>query len=573
MTISVIQEVEAENTAGAASIGVAVTCLAGESLHIIVSHGNTTAADMAATPITNSGTAISFSAALDNVNDAADEQRIVHYYANGVPAQTTTITANFSSGSATFRAIKIKRIGGTSGYDAVASAHAGQLQATPTTSADAVSSGNTPTLSAQPALISAVTAASAAVSTSSVGTGFTNDQATGWQFGSGTTMSASESKRVTATTALAGTFTAASNDARLTVAAVFLESAAADAQYFQAFGLRRNRPGIGPYSLGRMFRRRAEAFTLIGDVSIALGGQQITAQQGTVTPSIASVVSGSAVTLAAGTISPAAATSLSGSFVTLAQGLVSAGNDVIVPLSGQSLTVSAGALAPALSGALTGGSVTFAQGTISAGNDITVALSGQSFTASAGTLIAALAKALSGQDITFAHGTISAGNDITVALTGQGFTASTGTLAAALARALSGQAATFAQGTVTPDSPSDTTPDAFAFTDQSGVGISSTITSAAITITGINAAADITVSGGTYNINGGAFTAVAGTVVDGDEVQARHTSSASYLTLTSTTVTIGGVSDTFSSTTRSEPASGGGEINAPVRMGGMMIFG
>lgn len=100
----------------------------------------------------------------------------------------------------------------------------------------------------------------------------------------------------------------------------------------------------------------------------------------------------------------------------------------------------------------------------------------------------------------------------------------------------------------------DTTPDQFTFTDQSGVALSSTITSAPVTITGINAAAAITVSGGTYSINGGAFTASAGTVVSGDEVQARHTSSASYLASTDTAVTIGGVSDTFRSITLGDPA-------------------
>lgn len=100
----------------------------------------------------------------------------------------------------------------------------------------------------------------------------------------------------------------------------------------------------------------------------------------------------------------------------------------------------------------------------------------------------------------------------------------------------------------------DTTPDQFSFTDQSGVAQSSTITSDPVTITGINDAADITVSGGTYSISGGAFTALAGTVVNGDAVRARHTSSASYLTATNTVVTIGGVSDTFRSITEGDPA-------------------
>jgi hypothetical protein len=111
----------------------------------------------------------------------------------------------------------------------------------------------------------------------------------------------------------------------------------------------------------------------------------------------------------------------------------------------------------------------------------------------------------------------------------------------------------------------DTTPDAFSFTDQSGVARSSTITSAAITVTGITAAAAITVSGGTYDINGsGSFVGTAGTVSNGDTVRSRHTSSANYSTSVDTTITIGGVSDTFTSITIPDPA-------AVAKLGGMGI--
>lgn len=100
----------------------------------------------------------------------------------------------------------------------------------------------------------------------------------------------------------------------------------------------------------------------------------------------------------------------------------------------------------------------------------------------------------------------------------------------------------------------DTVPNAFSFTDQTGVALSSTITSASITVSGIDAAATITVTGGTYDINGsGTFVSTSGTVDNGDTVRARHTSSASYSTATNTVVTIGGVSDTFTSTTEADP--------------------
>jgi hypothetical protein len=98
---------------------------------------------------------------------------------------------------------------------------------------------------------------------------------------------------------------------------------------------------------------------------------------------------------------------------------------------------------------------------------------------------------------------------------------------------------------------SDTTPDAYGFADQTGVAPNTLITSGAVQIAGINAAAVITVTGGTYSINGAAFTALNGMVVAGDLVRAQHTSSPLSLTSVNTTVTVGGVSDTFTSTTAS----------------------
>ena len=95
----------------------------------------------------------------------------------------------------------------------------------------------------------------------------------------------------------------------------------------------------------------------------------------------------------------------------------------------------------------------------------------------------------------------------------------------------------------------DTTPDAFTFTDVTGQSVSTVVESNAITVTGIDAAAVISVTGGEYQINGGAWTSSPGTVTAGQTVQVRHTTSASYSTATNTVLTIGGVSDTFTTTT------------------------
>lgn len=119
----------------------------------------------------------------------------------------------------------------------------------------------------------------------------------------------------------------------------------------------------------------------------------------------------------------------------------------------------------------------------------------------------------------------------------------------------------------------DTTPNAFSFTDQSGVATSTVITSAPVTITGINTTVPFTADGGTIDVNGDNDFQTSRDVVNNDQIRAQHTSSASYLTATNTVVTGGGVSGTFTSTTRTEPAGEGGGIHAPVRQGGMLIFG
>jgi fibronectin type 3 domain-containing protein len=107
--------------------------------------------------------------------------------------------------------------------------------------------------------------------------------------------------------------------------------------------------------------------------------------------------------------------------------------------------------------------------------------------------------------------------------------------------------------TTTQAAPPDTTPNQFTFTDQTNVALSMVITSNAITVSGINAAATISVAGGTYSINGGAYTSAGGTVSNGNTVTVRQTSSGSYSTTTNATITIGGVSDTFSVTTLAAP--------------------
>src|SRR5271157_3785708 len=100
----------------------------------------------------------------------------------------------------------------------------------------------------------------------------------------------------------------------------------------------------------------------------------------------------------------------------------------------------------------------------------------------------------------------------------------------------------------------NTIPNQFFFTNQTNVALSTAITSNPITVSGIDAAASISITGGTYSINGGSYTSASGTVSN-DTVTVQLTSSGSYSTTTNATLTIGGVSAIFNVTTQAAPAS------------------
>jgi len=101
---------------------------------------------------------------------------------------------------------------------------------------------------------------------------------------------------------------------------------------------------------------------------------------------------------------------------------------------------------------------------------------------------------------------------------------------------------------------------AFSFTNQTGVGLSSAITSNTVTLSGGATSQTATCNAGctAISINGGAFVAgpVAG-VNSGDTIAIRLASSASYATAVTATVTVGATtSGTWSVTTMSAPAGG-----------------
>lgn len=102
---------------------------------------------------------------------------------------------------------------------------------------------------------------------------------------------------------------------------------------------------------------------------------------------------------------------------------------------------------------------------------------------------------------------------------------------------------------------SDTTPDALAGETKSGQTRSATITFTAVTPVGYTAATTISITGGTYSINGGSYVSSSGTLSPGDSFTVRHTSSASYLTAVDSVITLDGtVTGTYRSITTIDPA-------------------
>jgi VWFA-related protein len=105
----------------------------------------------------------------------------------------------------------------------------------------------------------------------------------------------------------------------------------------------------------------------------------------------------------------------------------------------------------------------------------------------------------------------------------------------------------------------DTEPNPFTFTNETGVAVNAQVTSNTITITGIESPAEISTQIGAYSIGcDGSFTRDPGTINNGETVCVRHKASTATSTSNTTTLTIGGVSGTFTTTTRADTGGGGG---------------
>jgi hypothetical protein len=107
----------------------------------------------------------------------------------------------------------------------------------------------------------------------------------------------------------------------------------------------------------------------------------------------------------------------------------------------------------------------------------------------------------------------------------------------------------------------DTSPDDFSFPDASNAPLGTPITSSSATITGINTAATIMVTGGSYSINNAPFTAASGTISVGQTLRLQHVASCTPGTAVTTSVTVGDVTRTFISRAATSGGVGTGDTD------------
>jgi hypothetical protein len=112
----------------------------------------------------------------------------------------------------------------------------------------------------------------------------------------------------------------------------------------------------------------------------------------------------------------------------------------------------------------------------------------------------------------------------------------------------------------------DTAPDPFTFASQTKVTPDTLIESEPVTISGINLPAQLSITGGEYSIDDRPFKAGPGAILNDQKVRIRVRSSSESSGVVSATLTIGGVSGTF--TVRTANSTGRVEAEAASALGG-----
>lgn len=108
----------------------------------------------------------------------------------------------------------------------------------------------------------------------------------------------------------------------------------------------------------------------------------------------------------------------------------------------------------------------------------------------------------------------------------------------------------------------DTVPAAFAFASQTNVAVNYYAISNTIVVSDINESSVISITGGTYSVNGGVFRNTPSAVINGDTIRVRIETPGTFSTTTTATLVIGGVSGQFSVET--EASAMGPVFSGPV---------
>jgi len=491
---------------------------------------------------------------------ATGTTHIAFYMLQNCAAGSCTIRCTWSSGTQDYPGIAITRVTGlhASAFD---DAGVHQVQTSPGTGTDAITSGNTGTLSSQPRMVLGVSYSYTGTATPSTGTGYTNIGAI-WNFEGAFGLCARlEHKRVTATTAVATTFTTTQgSDTHLTMAVTLKESVGGGPDLTLALtGIAitgsqgaevpaRELAATGQAltsGQGTLTAAKSEALTgtalasgqesvtpsrdkaatgqsgTFGQGSVApvtaLAGSAATTGQGSTTPTSARALTGSAASFTSGTSSPSATLALTGQALTSGQGTVTPSSSTDVALTGTAATTGQGSVVPSRTVAGSGQAGTFGQGTLTPMGDESDALTGQALAGSQGSLTPSQAPALTGsvltgtqgtgvpsttlalagQALTSGQGSVTTGADATAALTGQAITSPQGTATPSITLGLTGQALTANTGTVTVAS-SDVTVALSGQVLTTSTGTVTTSNAASATLTGIALAGSTgTLIGGT----------------------------------------------------------------------------
>jgi YD repeat-containing protein len=110
----------------------------------------------------------------------------------------------------------------------------------------------------------------------------------------------------------------------------------------------------------------------------------------------------------------------------------------------------------------------------------------------------------------------------------------------------------------------DATPDAYDLGNPVAAASGAWSTSSTVTITGINAATAVSITGGQYRINGGAWTTTSGTVAAGQTVQVQVQAPATAGANQTATLTVGGVTDSFQVTATADTTPDAYDLGGPV---------